>query len=144
MDHRTIALDLFRQIQAEFPNLLMDLHLEPEHVDLSIDIPVQPGLIFPVSLNLQNRDELHINVGQCFWLEWFPCDSAKVLASYHDAVCGILRGTYRVVEYGSTRHARKAILQRPEKGDWKTIGKSYRSPLAILPWWKRRAILQNK
>jgi hypothetical protein len=34
-----------------------------------------------VELNHQNADELHLNVGEHFWVEWFPCGDDEVFAS---------------------------------------------------------------
>ncbi len=45
------------------------MRLDTEAVEL--EIPKQPGLDFDVNLNLQG-DELHLNAGTGFWLEWFP------------------------------------------------------------------------
>lgn len=65
------ALDIFESLQRQFPNLKMKLGREPKEVDLELLIPAQSGLDFPIELNLQNRDELHL-VADVFWCEWFP------------------------------------------------------------------------
>ena len=61
-----------------------------------MDIPSQPGLLFNVSINLQ-QDELYLDVG-ARWLEWFPCTDADVVAKFREAVRGVLSGTFRIVE----------------------------------------------
>lgn len=48
------ARDAFKRIQESAPALKMDVDTAPLQVELSMDIPAQPGLGFPVHLNLQN------------------------------------------------------------------------------------------
>jgi len=65
------ALDMFKQMQAEFPDLLMKSDPPDTSVELSVTIPKQPGLAFEINLKLQNDDELHLCAG-AFWCSWFP------------------------------------------------------------------------
>src|SRR5262249_12437409 len=97
---------LFESIQLAFPHLTMRLDRQHPHVDLNMDIPSQPGLLFNVNINLQG-DELHLDVG-ALWLEWFPCTDADVVARFREAVRGVLLGTFRIVE-----HLRGARAVRP-------------------------------
>ena len=138
--NRGSILDLFEEIRAAFPALRMDLQQEPVHVDLSLDIPKQPGLDFAVSLNLQG-DELHLSAAS-FWLEWFPCTNAEVMARYRDAVHGLISGRYRIVEHCVGTRAAKAQLQRPDGNTWQTIGTSSNWS-ALISWRKTKRILQN-
>lgn len=62
------ALSTFERVRAAFPALAMNLDLHPEHVELALDIPAQPGLSFDVDLNLQNLDELHLSASAL----WVP------------------------------------------------------------------------
>ena len=82
MDERAcikIAEDAFQRIGSLLPSLELKKNVS-DPVELSINIPVQPGLKYAVNLNFQNRDELHSSIGN-FWLEWFPCtDPARVEA----------------------------------------------------------------
>ena len=55
---------------------IVKLDLHPNHVQLVMDIPAQPGLLFDVNLNLQNRDELHLQAST-LWVSWFPCTKQK-------------------------------------------------------------------
>ena len=71
-----IALATFGSIRTAFPAFTMNLDLTPEHVDIAMDIPIQAGLLFDVSLNLQNRDELHLNAS-ALWVEWFRTQRQK-------------------------------------------------------------------
>ena len=107
-------------IQAQFPSLCIELATEHPHVEALLEIPVQQGLAFPVSINLQNCDELHLNVGS-FWCEWFPCREREVSDRFVEAVCGLLSGAYRVVEYWRGGVALKADLQRQVGGGWQCV-----------------------
>jgi hypothetical protein len=60
----------------------MTMNERPEHVDVTVDIPTQDGLAFPIHLNLQNGDELHLVANHGFWLEWFPCTTPQVRDPY--------------------------------------------------------------
>jgi hypothetical protein len=133
MDERAcirIAEDAFQRIGNLLPSLEVKKNVS-DPVELSIDIPVQPGLKYAVNLNLQNRDELHFSVGN-FWLEWFPCTDPSRVEAYIDAVSGFLSGRYRILEYYRGKKCTKAELQKPLKsGDWTTIGKTYHWGLSL-------------
>jgi len=131
---------LFREVQDAFPHLRMELRLQDPHVDLSMDIPPQPGLAFFVNLNLQG-DELHLSAGS-FWLEWFPCTRPAIVDQYRDAVTGVLSGRHRILEHYIGPWAVKAQLQRPEAKGWQTIG-TWANLGAVVPWPRRRRVLQN-
>jgi len=49
-ENLALAHTIFESIQAAFPKLDMVLDEEPEHVDLMLTIPKQPGLAFPLEL----------------------------------------------------------------------------------------------
>ena len=123
-----IAESAFRRISERLPSLRMERD-DSVPVELSFDIPTQPGLRWAVNLNLQNRDELHFSVGN-FWLAWFPCTDEAITEAYVDAVSGFLAGRYRVLEHYRGGKCVKAELQAPgAAGDWQTIG--YNSS----KWW---------
>jgi len=135
-----IALRVFRHIEAEFPALSMSLVTDHPQVDVMLDIPAQPGLAFDVSLNLQNRDELHI-VAPGFWCEWFPCTDPQKEEIYREAVAGLLAGSYRIVETLVGDRVVRAELQRPIGTDWKAIGISL---TFSFPWQRKSTrIVQN-
>jgi hypothetical protein len=137
-----IALSCFERIQGEFTNLAMELVREPEHVELEMNIPQQPGLLFDVHLNLQNVDELHLVVADEFWVEWFPCTDGDVTERYVEAVCGVLSGAFRVLAVYSGPRYLKGYLQRPRGAQWETIARHYHS--FALPFSRRRkAVIQN-
>ncbi|MDF7802116.1 hypothetical protein P4C99_21775 [Pontiellaceae bacterium B1224] len=116
-----VALRVFREIEHSFPCLEMQIDKEPEHVDISVEIPKQDGLSFNVSLNLQNVDELHLNVGEHFWVEWFPCTEKQKEEDYINAVKGVLSGDYRIKEFYRGNKTVQAQLQKPNGNDWETI-----------------------
>ena len=93
-----IALSTFERVRGAFPALTMTLNPDPEHVDLSMDIPAQPGLRFAVDLNLQNVDELHLSAAG-FTVGWFPCTDPARVDAYFDAVSGLLSGRFRILEH---------------------------------------------
>jgi hypothetical protein len=133
MDPLQIAHQAIADIAARFPTLRMVENPE-DPVELSITLPIQPGLKQKVWLCLQNIDELHFSVGN-FWLEWFPCTNPDRVREYVEAVCGYLSGEYRVLEHYRGKRCVKAELQAPAAADWKTIGTWSRLSLPI-PWEK--------
>jgi hypothetical protein len=128
---RQAGLEAFRRIQKARPDLAMSLDLEPEHVDLTLDIPAQAGLSFPLHLNLQNIDELYLCAGG-FVLSWFPCTDASRLEAYVDSVIHVLSGTYRILEYRRGNRVVRADLQAPGDGGWRRIGRY--EGFNLLPW----------
>jgi hypothetical protein len=136
-----IAFSTFERIRAAFPALVMNLDLHPKHVDLAMDIPVQPGLSFRVDLNLQNLDELHL-CASALWVEWFPCTDPKKVDNYFEAVAGLLSGQFRILEYWRGKRPVKAKLQCPRNEGWKTIATW--SLLLSIPWPpKALKVVQN-
>ena len=116
-----IAQEAFSRIGARSPGLAMKQDMSAP-VELSIEIPVQPGLKYAVHLNLQNRDELHFSV-ENFWLEWFPCTDPSRVEAYIETVSGFLSGHYRILEHHRGRRCTRADLQKPAPGGgWTTIG----------------------
>jgi hypothetical protein len=114
-----IARDAFHQIAARHPWLR--IVEEPNApVEISLSLPIQPGLKHAIWLALQNRDELHFSVGS-FWMEWFPCTDASRVDKFLDAVLGFIEGRYRVVEHFRGGRCVKAKLQVPEYDRWRTI-----------------------
>ncbi len=137
-----IALSCFQRIQGEFTNLAMELVREPEHVELEMNIPQQPGLLFDVHLNLQNVDELYLVVADEFGVSWFPCTEGDVSERYVEAVCGVLSGAFRVLAVYSGSRYLKGSLQRPQGARWETISRHHHA--FAFPWSRRReAVIQN-
>jgi hypothetical protein len=140
VDTLEIAKRAFERIREAFPSLeVVEDTAAP--VEISLHIPVQPGMKHLVNLNLQNVDELHFSVGS-FWLEWFPCtDSAKV-DSYVEAVTGFISGRLRVLEHYRGKRCIKAELQSPANGGWKTIGTCFTLSLPV-PWRIEQRVISN-
>jgi hypothetical protein len=120
-DTETIARGVFAEIAKRFPSLKMvENHDDP--VEISITIPVQPGLSHQVWLCLQDYDELGFRAGH-FYCEWFPCTRSTKVEKYLDAVTGFLVGKYRILEYYRGVKCYKAKLQKPEGDHWRTIAR---------------------
>jgi len=118
-DTEAIARGVFAEIAKIFPSLKMvENHGEP--VEISITMPVQPGLAHEVWLCLQNRDELGFSAGH-FYIEVFPCTKSARVEKYLDAVTGFLSGRYRILEHYRGTRCYRAKLQRPEGDRWRTI-----------------------
>jgi len=139
VDKKAIG-QLLNDIRSAFPHLEIKLESDHPHVDLNLDIPQQSGLKFDVNVNLQG-DELHLSAGH-FWLEWFPCSDPTVIQAFREAVCGLLSGEFRILEYYRGRRAIKAELQRPSGEGWQTIGTW--SVLSLpIPWHVTTKELRN-
>ena len=94
-DTEAIARSVFAEIAKRFPSLnMVENHDDP--VEVSITMPVQPGLAHKVWLCLQNGDELSFSTNH-FYVEWFPCTKSDRVENYLDAVTGFLSGKYRVL-----------------------------------------------
>jgi hypothetical protein len=133
-DTEAIARAAFAEIAQRFPSLQM-VENQDDPVEISITMPVQPGLSQKLWLCLQNQDELGISVGRHFYIEFFPCTKPDRVEKYLDAVTGFLSGRYRVLEYyrGSTCY--RAQLQKPEGDRWRTIANW--ATIWIPLWFKK-------
>jgi hypothetical protein len=141
-DYVQIAKGAFREVQSRFPGLQL-IEDPSAPVELNVVIPIQPGIVYPINLNLQNRSELHFSVRH-FWLEWFPCSNEDRVSEFIDAVSGFLSGRYRILEHYRGPRCVKAELQREEpEGQWSTFGTCSRLSLP-LPWRKRYRVLINR
>ncbi len=138
-----IASATFKKVRAAFPALTMKLELHPAHVELAMDIPVQPGLFFKVWLDLQNGDDLTLSASH-FWYEWFPCTDQKIADEYLEAVLGLLSGRFRILEHWRGGRVVKAQLQSPRDNKWKSIATSTNIS-ALIPWppKKLRSVQNN-
>ncbi|MGH7790166.1 MAG: hypothetical protein ACRERC_25085 [Candidatus Binatia bacterium] len=134
-----IAERIFEAIRGAFPHLRMELDRQHPHVELNMDIPRQPGLLFRVNLNLQG-DELHLSA-DAFWLEWFPCTKPEIADEFQRAVEGLLAGEFRIVEHYRGSRFVRGELQAPDGDGWRTVG----SGCSLrLPWGTRSTrVLQN-
>lgn len=137
------ANQVFATIFACFPELQV-VRNENTPVEISYTIPAQDGLDHDVHLNLQNEDELHLEIGRYFWMEWFPVSDQAQADQYIDAVCGFLAGEYRVEEYYRGKTCVKANLQKRGKGGaWESI-ETWTVLHIPLPWQKKSTtILKN-
>jgi len=137
-----IASATFAKIRDAFPAFTMNLELHPAHVELAMDIPVQPGLSFKLWLDLQNRDELTLSASH-FWYEWFPCTNQMVVDEYLEAVLGLLSGRFRILEHWRGGRVVKAQLQSPRDSKWKSVATSTNIS-SLIPWPpKKLRVVQN-
>jgi hypothetical protein len=139
---KRLALELFEELRAEFPHLLMELDPDDADVEVSFTIPQQSGLAFDVHVNLQNDDELHLCAG-AFWCSWFPSSKTDVVQRFHDAVAGVLTGRNRIVEYARWGRIVGADLQESHGNRWKTIARSRRGLLPVL-WFSEKRFRVNE
>ena len=141
-DTESIARGVFAEIAKRFPKLNM-VENRSDPVEISITIPVQPGLSHQVWLCLQNGDELGFSAGH-FYNEWFPCTKQETVERYIDAVSGLISGRLRILEHWRGRRTVKAQLQSPDDGKWVSIATSANIS-ALVPWPpKTLRIVQNK
>lgn len=111
-------------------------------VDAIAELPKQPGLAFELSFNLQ-LDELHLNAGRNFWVEWFPCGNQKVLDAFIEATIGVISGECRIVEsYVLGRPVRAELQRLTESGTWRGIG-SWSNLGGLVPWGRQQRVLHN-
>ena len=137
-----IALSTFERIRAAFPGLVMNLDFHHKYVDIAMDIPAQPGLLFDVHLNLQNVDELHL-VASALWVEWFPCTDLKKVDRYFEAVSALLSGQFRILEHWRGKRVVRSELQRPDGAAWKTTA-NWLTLSALIPWPRKTfKVVQN-
>jgi hypothetical protein len=136
-----IARGVFAEIAGRFPALKLVENVD-EHVEISITIPVQPGLSHDVGLGLQNQDELHLYIGH-LWVEWFPCTKRDRVEEYLEAVTGFLSGSYRVLEHYRGTKCYKAQLQKPANGGWRTIA-TWATIWTSWPWKKTLREIRNQ
>ncbi|MGA9038984.1 MAG: hypothetical protein WB421_00475 [Terriglobales bacterium] len=118
-DTEAIARGVFAEIAKRFPSLKM-VENQDDPVEISITMPVQPGLAHEIWLCLQNQDELGFRVGR-FYCEWFPCTKPEKAEKYLNAVAGFLSGEYRILEHYRGAKCYRAQLQKPEGDRWRTI-----------------------
>lgn len=139
------ALRLFEDLRSELPGLRIEINPDDPNVEISVEIPQQPGLAFDVHLNFQNSDELHLGAGDVFWCSWFPSSDAEVIKRYHEAVLGVISGQYRIVEYRRWGYRVRATLQAPGPEGWQTVARSAAGFLSLIPfrWGERDRVLQN-
>lgn len=135
-----VFFGVVEEINRRFPHLCTTLIQDHAHVDAMLEIHEQQGLLFAVSINLQG-DELHLNAGE-FRCEWFPCSKDAVVAWFLEAVCGLLAGDMRIVEYKRGDLGVRAILQRCQSGKWRRVASSF-STAGLILWGAKKSVLQN-
>ncbi|WP_374301315.1 hypothetical protein [Ferrovibrio sp.] len=135
------ARNALSEIARRFPTLRMEEQPD-DPVELSIKLPVQPGLSHDIWLGFQNENELHFSVGH-FWMEWFPCTDKAKAAAFVDAVTGFISGRYRILEHYRGKKCVRAELQMPDGDKWRTIS-SWARPSLPFPLKKQFREIRNR
>ncbi len=94
-----------------------DLRFEPDAeapVEVCWRFPVQPGLSTPITLALQNLDELNFGVGE-FWSYFFPFDD--IATRFEGFINAWIEGDARVVMTSRS----SGWLQIRDGATWKTV-----------------------
>ena len=115
--------DFCEEARALFLSIAADAQLSGTFsneapVDVLFKLPRQKGLSLPISLMLQNLDELHF-AGTDWQFCWFPF--RDVDSDFREAVTGFLKGQYRVKEYWRGNRFRGGKLQGPSDSGWQTL-----------------------
>ena len=118
------VLALMDDVRAAHPLVEIDVQHEHPEVDLSIEIPRQPGRPFEINLNLQG-DELHLAVGG-FWRSYHPCDRPDVLEWFRETIVGLVAGSHRIMNHYRGRRLVGGDLERFDAGQWKKVAEGYR------------------
>ncbi|TFI58173.1 hypothetical protein E2493_11370 [Sphingomonas parva] len=123
---------LFRRVAARH-GLRWEAAAEPP-IELLWSFPAQPGLSLPITLGLQNMDELNFGVAD-FWSYFFPFeDVAETFEAMLDAW---IAGEARILVTGR----RGRILQVRGGGQWETVYRAGR----LLPFrGEAQAIIRNR
>lgn len=103
---------LFREF-AKRHDLRFESDLEVP-MELCWTFPVQPGLSMPITLGLQNLDELNFGVGE-FWSYFFPFDD--VAPRFEGFIDAWIEGDARVAMTGRS----SGWLQVRDGVSWKTV-----------------------
>ena len=103
-------------------------------MEITITMPIQPGLSHKVWLCLQNGDELGFSVGH-FYIELFPCTKPDRVEKYMEAVIGFLSGRYRILEHHRGTKCYWDQLQKPEGDRWRTVANW---ATLWIPFWLRK------
>jgi hypothetical protein len=102
-------------------------------IDVMWTVPAQPGLSLPITLGLQNDDELNFGVAD-FWSHFFPFNEvAERFESYLDMW---VSGNARI---GITGRLGRVMQVRDGSG-WKTVYGANRLPFV---WRQPKEIIQN-
>lgn len=95
-------------------------------VEVMWDVPAQTGLSLPLTLGLQNSDELNFGVAD-FWSYFFPFDD--VAREFEELLDNWVAGDARVGVTGK----RGRILQVRKGDEWETVYKA-----DIMPFFRPR------
>ena len=107
----------FEQIRGRLVELNVVVDEDHPYLDLTLDIPEQRGLAFPIHANLQNDDEIHLECCGAS-LCWFPCSQPDNVDDFVETVVGLVQGTCRIVQKLRGGAVRTARVEVNQGGDW--------------------------
>lgn len=140
MDPRDAFQSVLSSLKAEFPWLVVQEVAGHPHVESVVELPVQAGLSFPIQLNLQNHDELHL-VASSLWVEWFPCTDSHKLQAFTNAVVGLVGGQFEIAESLVFGKPVAAVL-RPRHGRGEALA-TWSTLWALLPLPRQHRVVAN-
>ena len=117
--YHPIALQIFEEIRAEFPELSAELHSVNAYNEPELRFPQQTNLVFEVVLELDG-DELHCSAEE-FRMCSFPVDDADRTTAFKDAVVGLINGEHRILQHYRGDRVVKSVLQRKTSEEWEPI-----------------------
>jgi hypothetical protein len=103
-------------------------------VEVLWEFPVQNGLTLPLTLGLQNNDELNFGVPG-FWSFFFPFSA--VHTAFNDAIDAWVEGRARIINRGWWRGRSLEVLS---ESDWTSI---YRAHM-LTRWGHATKVIQNR
>ena len=130
--------DIVARVRARHASLRIDEVMPPFR---SARLPIQQGLRFAISLSAQG-DELHLSVGDLFWVEYFPSSKPGVAEEFEARVMGLISGECRIVESYIGARGVSARLECHESGRWKRRA-AWRTLRSLLPLRRRERVLRN-
>jgi hypothetical protein len=126
MDERDIHTQDAEALFQRFANRHgLTYTVETEPMEVCWTFPQQPKLSLPVTLGLQNSDELNFGVSD-FWSYFFPFE--KVADKFERILDAWVRGDARVAIVGPIAR----ILQVRDGGRWRAVYHANR----FLPIWR--------
>ena len=107
--------------------------LQQAPIELCWNFPAQAGLTLPVTLGLQNGDELNFGVAD-FWSYFFPFPD--VATQFEEVIDAWVAGTARIAVFGR----RGRVLEVCKGGQWRSVYSANR----LFPGRARpKAFIQN-
>ena len=128
---------MFRDIAERF-NLSIE-KADNAPIELLMEMPKQQGLDFPITLGLQNGDELNIGVN-AFWSYFFPFEEKKALVE--QSISDLIRGKMWIEHHHQFGRITKSQLVSGVNGKRKVLYTSQKAlHFPFLP--RKKTKIQN-